>query len=221
MDATTTSPPASAAAAVLIGVVATLRGLVAGLDVEAVPVADAPGWWRRLDEIDRLVAAAKVVLARRVDESSAAHDAGLRSTAEWFAAIAGASVRSGQELLAASKRIADLPVVEAAVRDGALSAAQVGPVAHAAEADPDAQRDLVRAARVCGFRERLPRMGTGRRERPAAHRPTRTPGPSRQSHAPHQAPTPQAPELRGPSISGAGRLITRPAKNNHGCAARA
>lgn len=163
MNETATPAPAREARRPAIGpevldrVAGELRCLLAGLEVEAVPVADAPAWWRRFDEVDRLASAAKLLLARRVDQSDVAERAGLRSTTEWFAATAGGSVRSGQDLLATSKRLADLPQVEAAVRDGSLSLSQAGPIAHAAEADPEAQSDLVGAARVCSLRELLVR----------------------------------------------------------------
>jgi hypothetical protein len=162
MNQTTTPLPAPApgtlpAGSALEQTAAVLRGVVTDLDVDTVPAADAAEWWRHLDEIDRLVSAGKLLLARRVDDSDAAQRAGLRSTADWLAQVAGTSQRNGQELLAASKRVAGLPDVEAAVRRGVVSSSQAGPIAHAAEADPAAQGELVEAAGVCSLRELLER----------------------------------------------------------------
>ena len=74
--------------------------------------------WQTLDRIERLAAAMKLQLARRVDEVQEWKRAGYPSAAEYLAAKAGSSVAGATDMLRTSTKLASLPVVEDALRAG-------------------------------------------------------------------------------------------------------
>ena len=123
------------------------RSFCADLDPDAVPLAEAPGLWQRLDEIERLAAGAKALLARRVEESNRWRAEGDRTAAHYLARKAGSSVGAAKATLDTSKRLASLPRVAEAVRSGELSAAQAEVVADAAAVDPRSEERLLLTAR--------------------------------------------------------------------------
>jgi hypothetical protein len=126
--------------------VEVVRGLVAELDPDGVTPSEAGRQWRAFDAIARLVGAAKMVLARRVEESPTWRNEGCRSAAEHLARVSGGSVHGAREALRASRKLRDIPVVEAALREGRLSVAQAQLIADAAAVAPDKQTELVEAA---------------------------------------------------------------------------
>jgi hypothetical protein len=112
-----------------------------------VPLGDAAAMWQAFDGIERLAAAAKTLLAERVDESRAWARAGDRSAAEYLARRSGTSVGAARGGLETSKRLRALPATEAAVRRGELSSAQAETVAGAAAVNPAAEVSLLETAR--------------------------------------------------------------------------
>lgn len=126
--------------------VEVVRGLVAGLDPDWVPVPEAPAMWRAFDAIARAAGAAQVLLARRVEDSPIWQKQGCRSAAEYLARVSGRSVRGAREVLRASKHISDVPIVQQALRDGRLSVTQAEMITDATSQDPDKQTELVDAA---------------------------------------------------------------------------
>lgn len=139
MDAATQLAPVEAQVEVMLG-------LVAGLDPDGVPLPEAPAMWRAFDAIARAAGAAQVLLARRVEESSVWASQGSRSAAEYLGRVSGTSVRSAREALRASKDLANLPLVEQALRRGDLSVTQAELITGAAGADPTRQAQLVESA---------------------------------------------------------------------------
>jgi len=125
--------------------------MVATLDADAVPLFESPGLWSEFDELERLAASAKVLLARRVDESGTWRREGFRSAAEQMAARAGTSVTAARKLLETSMRIADLPKTEAVVRTGVLSPAKAAIVASAATVAPEAEDALLELAKSAPY----------------------------------------------------------------------
>jgi len=125
--------------------------MLATLDADAVPLFETPGLWSEFDELERLAASAKVLLARRVEESCAWRSEGYRSAAEQMAARSGTSVASAQALLETSKRVAKLPKTEAAVRAGKLSPALANVVSSAAIVAPGCEDDLLELAGSAPF----------------------------------------------------------------------
>jgi hypothetical protein len=112
-----------------------------------VPLRDAPAMWQAFDGIERLAAAAKTLLAERVDESRAWARAGDRSAAEYLARRSGTSVGAARGGLETSKKLRALPATESAVRRGELSSAQAEAIAGAAAVNPAAERSLLKIAR--------------------------------------------------------------------------
>src|ERR1700759_3115505 len=66
---------------------------VDGLDVDAVPLGDATAMWVAFDQIERMVAGAKTLLAARVEESGDWKQAGARSAAEHLGQLSSTSTR--------------------------------------------------------------------------------------------------------------------------------
>jgi hypothetical protein len=125
---------------------AALAALCAALDPDAIPLPDVPDVWASLAAMERLVAGAKVRLARRVEESRTWKREGERSAAHWLARRAGTSVTEAQGTLETSKRLEQLAHTDGAVQRGELSAAQAHAVADAAAIAPEAERRLVELA---------------------------------------------------------------------------
>jgi hypothetical protein len=123
-----------------------LRSEVGRLEPVAVPFSEAPAMWQSFDAIERLAAAAKTLLAERVDESRAWAREGDRTSAEYLARKAGTSVGAARAGLAASRQLRDLPHTRAALRRGELSRPQAESISDAAAHNPGAERKLIDAA---------------------------------------------------------------------------
>lgn len=61
-----------------------LCGIVAALEPDEVVASQAPAVWLAFDRIERLAASAKILLARRVEESKAWEREGYRSAADFW-----------------------------------------------------------------------------------------------------------------------------------------
>ena len=123
-----------------------LGELVTALDPDAVGADAARELWAEYDRIERLGAAAKTLLARRI---AATHDrdrAGTRTAAELLARTAGTSTAAAQEALDTSHRLTELPGVAGALRRGELSPAQAAAITGAADADRSAESRLLELA---------------------------------------------------------------------------
>jgi hypothetical protein len=126
-----------------------LAARVAALDPDAFSAQTASAVWAGLDRVERLAAAGKTVLARRAAQAAGGTDEGRRagqSGVEELARRAGTSVGAARDSVTTSQRLADLPVLDSALRAGELSAAQAQLIASAATADPSAQECLVALA---------------------------------------------------------------------------
>ena len=113
-----------------------------------VPLGEAADMWAAFDAIERHAAAAKTLLAARVDESRAWARAGDRSAEEHLARKAGTSRGAARRGLACSKGLRRLPATEAALRRGELSQAQAETIADAAAVNPGAEQALLDTART-------------------------------------------------------------------------
>ena len=130
-----------------------LAAAVAGLDPDDLPASQAPGLWRALDRVGRQVAAAKTLVARRVDDSRVWQAEGHASAVEYLAAHGGTSLGAARADLETSKALPELPATRAALLDGSVSPAQGSLIAEAAKVNPAAECDLVFAASRESFRE--------------------------------------------------------------------
>ena len=79
--------------------------------------------YEQLQQITRKVVAATTLLARRVDEVEQWKRAGYATAAEYLAAKSGSFVGAARDVLTTSNKLAELPVVEDALRAGKLSGA--------------------------------------------------------------------------------------------------
>jgi len=123
-----------------------LRELVAEFDPDAVAPCDARRWFQAADRIERLAVALKTLLAPRVAESDAWKQKGFRSAAEQLAADAGTSVSAAKSMLETSRRVAEQPKTERALRAGELSMAKAELVAAAVAVAPDTADELLALA---------------------------------------------------------------------------
>jgi len=123
-----------------------LKRLVSGLEPDAVVIDEAPEVWAEFDAIERVIASAKLLMARRVEEARTWQRQGFRSAVEQLAVLSGTSMSSARSMLQTSKHIADLPETAEVMRSGELSVAMTQAVVSAAAVAPDAEAQLLATA---------------------------------------------------------------------------
>jgi hypothetical protein len=102
--------------------------------------------WAAFDRVERLAAAGKTLLARRLADTHQPDETGTKTAAEALARRGGTSLGAARDALETSTRLRDLPQVEAAVRRGDLSGAQAAAVTSAALADRSTEQRLLELA---------------------------------------------------------------------------
>src|SRR5829696_8930559 len=120
-----------------------LAVLVDRLDPDAFSGATARELWAVLDKSERLCAAGKTLLARRLAQTHRPQLQGTKTAAEDLAKKSGTSTGQAKESLDTSQRLPDQPSVDGALRRGELSPAQAALISAAAAADPSAEARLV------------------------------------------------------------------------------
>jgi hypothetical protein len=125
-----------------------LRELAAEFDPNAVPLCEAPKLWQTAMRAAGLAESIALLLAPRVDEAGAWKRNGHRTVADQLAADAGTSVNAAQRLLDTSKRVAEQPKTERALRAGELSMVKAELVAEAIEVAPDSADELLDLAKT-------------------------------------------------------------------------
>jgi hypothetical protein len=113
---------------------------------------------------ERLCAAAKTVLARRVDETGVWRVRGHRSAAHWVAEATGETVGAASRTLETARALDALPETDAAFRSGALSGTQAAEITSAAGTDAAAESELLETASatsVKGLRDRCREVRAG------------------------------------------------------------
>jgi Domain of unknown function (DUF222) len=113
---------------------------------------------------ERLCAAIKSRLARRVEETKVWRESGHRSAAHWMAAATGATVGAAARTLETARALEQLPETDAAFRDGRLSDVQAAEITSTAAADPSGEAELLEAAgstSVKGLRDRCREVRAG------------------------------------------------------------
>ena len=123
-----------------------VRGLVADLDPDAIPLCEVLDAWKKFNAIEVLAASAKTLLARRVEDGNTWRSAGFGSAAEQLAGLAGTSVTTEKKAIETSKRVKRLPRTASAMRKGKLSPAKAEAIVSAANVDPDAELKLLDGA---------------------------------------------------------------------------
>ncbi len=113
---------------------------------------------------ERLCAAIKSRLARRVEETRVWRESGHRSAAHWVAEATGETVGAATRTLETARALEQLPDTDAAFRAGRLSDVQVAEISSTAVADPEAEAELLAAAdstSVKGLRDRCRAVRAG------------------------------------------------------------
>ena len=113
---------------------------------------------------ERLCAAMKARLARRVDETRVWRNGGHRSAAHFVAATTGTTVGAASRTLETARALDGLPATEEAFRAGRLSETQAAEITSAAGADPAAEAGLLATAveqSVKGLRDRCRQVRAG------------------------------------------------------------
>ena len=138
------SPPASPG---LTSQVATLTEQLGEFVADLVPDtllgADAASLYADVARMERLVAAAKLLLAPWIAASGHWETAGHRSPASLLADIEGVSASQAKRTLVTGQRLTSLPSMEEAVRQGRLSGPKVAELTEAATLDPRAEAQLL------------------------------------------------------------------------------
>lgn len=130
----------------LIALRTSLERVVAELEPELFDGVDAAALVEQFTAIERLGAAGKALMARRVEESNVWRREGHRSAAHWMATTTGTTVGQAVGTLEVARSLRELPSTDAAFRSGQLSETQAREVAAAAVTDPGAESALLDAA---------------------------------------------------------------------------
>jgi len=145
----------------VLAAVKLLRRVMGSLEPRTFDGDGAARLLKLFAEAERLAAAGKAMMARRVEETNAWRRDGARSAADWLAATTGSSVGAAVGTLETARRLEKLPTTAELRRRGKLSETQAKEVAAAASAKPDAEADLLRAAQrepVAALRQRCARV---------------------------------------------------------------
>jgi hypothetical protein len=144
--------------------VCAIEGFVRDLDPARFDGRDAAELLEVFGQAERVCAAAKGLLARRVEETNVWRDGGHRSAAHWVAAATGDTVGAAARTLETARALEQLPDTDAAFRAGRLSEVQAAEITSSAVADPEAETELLEAAgstSVKGLRDRCRQVRAG------------------------------------------------------------
>ena len=120
-----------------------LGALVADLDPDTLLGSDAASLYADFARIERLVVAAKTLLAPRIAASGHWEAEGHRSPAGLLAILEGGSAGQARRTLETGQRLHTLPSVEEAMREGRLSGQKAAEIAEAATLDPRGESQLL------------------------------------------------------------------------------
>jgi hypothetical protein len=130
----------------LVGIRGQLAELVTAVDPDAVSGPTARQLWTEFDQVERLGAAGKTVLARRVAATHQPAKRGTKTAAEDLARKAGTSTGTARDSVETSTRLPDQPKLQQALRGGQLSTAQAALISSAVAANPAEEARLVELA---------------------------------------------------------------------------
>ncbi len=126
--------------------VAALEAVARDIDPGRFDGRDAADLLDLLGRGERVCAAAKALLARRVEETKVWREGGYRSAAHWVAEATGETVGAACRTLETARALDALPETAAAFRAGSLSETQAAEITSAAGADPRAESALLETA---------------------------------------------------------------------------
>src|SRR5918995_6942966 len=113
---------------------------------------------------ERVCAAAKALLARRVEETKVWRESGHRSAAHWVAETTGETVGAAVRTLETARALDSLPATADAFRAGQLSEVQAAEITSAAGSAPQSEAALLEKAAetgVKGLRDRCRAVRAG------------------------------------------------------------
>src|SRR5205823_14299146 len=108
--------------------IAALERVASGLDPALIDGHDAADLFEEFGRGERVCAAAKALLARRVDETRVWREGGHRSAAHWVAEASGTTVGAAARTLETARALERLPDTDAAFRSGQLSEVQAAEI---------------------------------------------------------------------------------------------
>src|SRR5438105_13786228 len=123
--------------------VATQRAVLSALEPGCLDGPAALRLLTVLTEGERVLAAGRTLVAKRVEESNVWRQRGDRSAAHFIGHKTGTSVGRTQAALETAERLAQLPATAEAFRAGTLSEPQAEAIASAAAANPNEERPLL------------------------------------------------------------------------------
>jgi len=118
------------------------------VDVDALDGTRAVRLVETLARVERVVAGARTVVTRRVEETRAWKRTGHRTMADWLAATTGTTLGDAIGSIETARSLPELPATEAAFRSGDISETQARAVSAAAVEDTQAERSLLATARI-------------------------------------------------------------------------
>ena len=127
-------------------VLAAVRSLVAGFEVDGLAAHEAAHVVEQCAEAERLLAALRVLAAATLEDKALWRREGFRSAAHWMAAKTGTAVGPAIASVEMAGWLADLPVIAEAFMSGRLSEAQAREIAAVAHEVPGVEDQLVEAA---------------------------------------------------------------------------
>jgi hypothetical protein len=142
----------------------TLKETARALDPVCIDGEDAAALFELVSEGERVCAAMKGLMARRVDETGVWRKGGHRSAAHWVAESTGATVGAAARTLEIARALDALPDTDAAFRAGELSEVQAAEITSSASADPGAEAALLETAgstSMKGLRDRCREVRAG------------------------------------------------------------
>ena len=125
---------------------AAVRSLVAGFEVDGLDAQEAAQVVERCAEAERLLAFVRVSAALTLEDKALWRREGFRSVAAWMASKTGTAVGPAIATMEMAALLSDLPVVAEAFRAGRLSEAQARDIAPVAAEVPGTAEQLVEAA---------------------------------------------------------------------------
>jgi hypothetical protein len=133
--------------------VATQRAILSALEPGCFSGPDALRLLEVFTEIERLGAAGRTLVAKRVEESNVWRASGERSAAHFIAHKTGTSVGRTQAALETAERLRELPATAEAFRAGTLSEPQAEAIASVAALNPNEERPLLKRAGDDSFKQ--------------------------------------------------------------------
>ncbi|MEX2658394.1 MAG: DUF222 domain-containing protein, partial [Acidimicrobiales bacterium] len=130
------------------GAASSLEAMVNALDVATLSGPGAARLAKRLVTCERVLAACRAEAVKRAADANQWRTAGERSPGAWAAKVTGTTLGQANAELETTAKLEHLPATAAARASGELSELQAKEIAGAATADPAAEAELLRRAKV-------------------------------------------------------------------------